>query len=96
MIKLNLFNLSLKFIFCFVLKRLVMQTCSPYFTSLLSLNLKETQQNMIELQQVSTNIFELLLNYIYTGLFDEKILIEIFKFKYVKVLYLSMIKMFVR
>ena len=45
-----------------------MQTCSPYFNALLSFNLKE-QKDGIELHQVSANIFELLLNYVYTGLF---------------------------
>ena len=45
-----------------------MQTCSPYFNALLSFNLKEIS-NGIELHQVSEKIFELLLNYVYTGLF---------------------------
>jgi hypothetical protein len=44
-----------------------MQTCSPYFNALLSFNLKEISTNGIELHEVSENIFELLLNYVYTG-----------------------------
>lgn len=61
---------DLKFIISnkiFHVHRLVMQTCSPYFNALLSFNLKEISTNGIELHEVSENIFELLLNYVYTG-----------------------------
>ncbi|XP_030852767.1 actin-binding protein IPP-like [Strongylocentrotus purpuratus] len=50
--------------------RLVLSACSPYFDALLTSGLSETHQDVINIQGVQPNIFEHLLEFIYTGHLD--------------------------
>ncbi|KAM8839153.1 actin-binding protein IPP isoform 1-T4 [Synchiropus picturatus] len=50
--------------------RLVLAASSPYFSALFSGGMKEAEQDEVQIHGVETHIFEILLDFIYTGLIN--------------------------
>ena len=51
----------------FHLHKAILSKQSPVFQAMFSVDLKESQQNRVEIPDVSAEVFEVLLSYIYAG-----------------------------